>query len=52
VQTVVGAYNKEDIVLLLPPEKPTVHDMGRFTIWCRQFDVTFGEFSMANMHHA
>jgi hypothetical protein len=27
VQTVVGRYNKEDLVLLLPPEKPTVHQV-------------------------
>jgi hypothetical protein len=39
------------MVLLLPPEKPTVDKMGHFTIWCRQFDVTFGEFSMEGMMH-
>ncbi len=43
---VVGEYKQEDVVLMLPPEKPTVKDLGHFQVWCRQYGINFGEFSM------
>lgn len=46
VAMVVGKYHKEDVVLMLPPEKPTVHDLGHFQVWCRQYGINFGEFVM------
>ena len=46
----VGEYHKEDIVLMLPPEKPTLKDLHHFNIWCRQYGINFGEFSMDDAH--
>ena len=46
MQMIVGEYNKEDVVLMLPPEKPTVKDLGHFQVWCNKFKVVFGEFDM------
>ena len=28
----VGEYRDEDIVLMLPPEKPTIHELGHFQV--------------------
>jgi len=42
----VKEYHKEDVVLMLPPEKPTIKDLGHFQVWCNMFNVVFGEFSM------
>jgi len=50
VQMVVGEYHKEDVVLMLPPEKPTIKDLHHFQVWCRQYGINFGEFSMDNAH--
>ena len=44
-------FTKEDVVLMLPPEKPTLDKLGHFQIWCNMFNVVFGEFSMKDMHH-
>merc|ERR1711936_1082279 len=33
---------REDIVLLLPKEKPTIHSIERLEVWCRAFGVSFG----------
>lgn len=43
-------YQKEDVVLMLPPEKPTLEALGHFTIWCNMFNVVFGEFDMKDAH--
>ncbi|CAB4054200.1 unnamed protein product [Lepeophtheirus salmonis] len=42
----VQEYKDEDIVLTLPPEKPTLDKMRKFQIWCKQFGINFGEFSI------
>jgi len=44
-------YHKEDVVLMLPPEKPTLEALGHFQIWCNMFNVVFGEFDMKDSHH-
>ena len=46
----VGKYDKEDVVLMLPPEKPTIKDLHHFQVWCRQYGINFGEFSMDHAH--
>ena len=46
----VGKYEKEDVVLMLPPEKPTIKDLHHFQVWCRQYGINFGEFSMDHAH--
>jgi len=33
---------REDVVLLLPPEKATVFDINRLSVWCRAFGISFG----------
>jgi hypothetical protein len=33
---------REDVVLLLPPEKATVFDINRLSVWCRKFGISFG----------
>merc|ERR1711970_1508062 len=33
---------REDIVLLLPKEKPTIHSIERLEVWCRAFGISFG----------
>merc|ERR1712080_128783 len=33
---------REDVVLLLPPEKPTIHSIDRLEVWCRAFGISFG----------
>lgn len=43
----VKKFDKEDIVLMLPPEKPTLEDLQHFQVWCRKFEQNFGEFVMA-----
>ena len=40
----------EDVVLMLPPEKPTIKELHHFQVWCRQYGINFGEFSMDNAH--
>merc|ERR1712029_772795 len=50
VGMVVGKYHKEDVVLMLPPEKPTIDKLGHFQVWCRQYGINFGEFSMKDAH--
>lgn len=47
----VGKYTKEDVVLMLPPEKPTIKELGHFQVWCRQFGINFGEFAMPPHAH-
>ena len=42
----VHELNKEDVVLMLPKEKPTVEALGHFMVWCRQYGINFGEFIM------
>ena len=42
----VKEYRNEDVVLMLPPEKPTIKELGHFQVWCNMFNVVFGEFSM------
>ncbi|XP_059088215.1 uncharacterized protein LOC131884440 isoform X2 [Tigriopus californicus] len=42
----VKKFDKEDVVLMLPPEKPTLKDLQHFQVWCRQFEQDFGEFVM------
>ena len=39
---------REDIVLLLPEDKPTVFDIKRLTVWCRAFGVSFGHIDIAS----
>ena len=51
VAMVVGKYHKEDVVLMLPPEKPTIDKLGHFQVWCRQYKINFGEFSMRGVVH-
>jgi len=51
VAMVVGKYQKEDVVLMLPPEKPTIDKLGHFQVWCRQYKINFGEFSMRGVVH-
>ncbi len=46
----VGEYHNEDIVLMLPPEKPTLKELGHFQVWCKQYGINFGEFSMEDAH--
>ena len=46
MQNLVGEYHDEDVVLMLPPEKPTLKDLGHFQVWCRQYKINFGEFAM------
>jgi hypothetical protein len=50
VSMMVGKYQKEDVVLMLPPEKPTIKDLHHFQVWCRQYGINFGEFSMDHAH--
>jgi hypothetical protein len=50
VTMVVGKYQKEDVVLMLPAEKPTIDKLHHFQVWCRQYGINFGEFSMDNVH--
>lgn len=45
-------YQKEDIVLMLPKEKPTLKALGHFQVWCNMFNVVFGEFDMKDSYHA
>merc|ERR1712158_57195 len=33
---------REDIVLLLPKEKPPIHNIVRLEVWCRAFGISFG----------
>ncbi len=42
---VVGEYNKEDVVLMLP-NGLTVEKLGHFSVWCKTYKVNFGEWSM------
>eukprot|EP00096_Caligus_rogercresseyi_P012601 TRINITY_DN532_c0_g1_i6.p1 TRINITY_DN532_c0_g1~~TRINITY_DN532_c0_g1_i6.p1 ORF type:complete len:248 (-),score=68.91 TRINITY_DN532_c0_g1_i6:66-809(-) len=44
----VQEYADEDIVLTLPPEKPTLEKMRKFQVWCKQYGINFGEFSIDN----
>ena len=46
MQDQVQKMYKEDVVLMLPPEKPTIKDLKHFMVWCRQYNINFGEFSM------
>ena len=39
---------REDIVLLLPEDKPTVFDIKSLEVWCRAFGVSFGEIAVAD----
>ena len=43
-------YTNEDVVLMLPPEKPTMDALGHFQVWCAMFNVVFGEFDMKDAH--
>jgi hypothetical protein len=45
VRTRVEMMQKEDVVLLLPPEKP-LHVLRHFMVWCRMYNVNFGDFSI------
>ena len=45
MQTRIGEYNKEDVVLMLP-NGLTVEKLGHFQIWCKTYKVNFGEWSM------
>ena len=45
MQTRIGEYNKEDVVLMLP-NGLTVEQLGHFQIWCKTYKVNFGEWSM------
>ena len=47
----VGEYRNEDIVLMLPPEKPTLEKLGHFQVWCKTYKINFGEFDMKDMMH-
>jgi len=38
---------REDIVLLLPEDKPTVFDINKLEVWCRAFGVSFGQIELA-----
>ena len=42
----VTKYENEDIVLMLPPEKPTLKELGHFQVWCRTYGINFGDFNM------
>ena len=33
-------YSNEDVVLMLPPEKPTLEAMGHFQVWCNMFNLS------------
>merc|ERR1711970_1444422 len=37
---------REDIVLLLPPEKPSVLNIKQLSVWCRAFGVSFGHIDL------
>jgi len=37
---------REDIVLLLPEEKPSVFDIRKLEVWCRAFGVSFGHINL------
>merc|ERR1712002_1408573 len=37
---------REDVVLLLPPEKPTIHHIERLEVWCRAFGISFGHINL------
>jgi len=37
---------REDIVLLLPEDKPTVFDINKLEVWCRAFGVSFGQIEL------
>merc|ERR1711942_244410 len=37
---------REDIVLLLPEEKPSVFDIRKLEVWCRAFGVSFGQINL------
>merc|ERR1711997_527420 len=37
---------REDIVLLLPEEKPSVFDIQKLEVWCRAFGVSFGQINL------
>ena len=39
---------REDIVLLLPEDKPTVFDIKSLEVWCRAFGVSFGQIAVAD----
>ena len=39
---------REDIVLLLPEDKPTVFDINKLEVWCRAFGVSFGHIDLAD----
>ena len=43
-------YTNEDVVLMLPPDKPTLDALGHFQVWCAMFNVVFGEFDMKDAH--
>ena len=46
MQHQVHKLYKEDVVLMLPPEKPTLKEPGHFQVWCKQYGINLGEFYM------
>ena len=46
MQMKVHELHNEDVVLMLPPEKPTVKDLKHFMVWCNKYHINFGEFDM------
>ena len=41
---------REDIVLVLPPEKPTIFHIKKLSVWCRAFGVSFGHIDLENFY--
>ena len=41
---------REDIVLVLPPEKPTIFNIKKLSVWCRAFGVSFGHIDLENFY--
>jgi len=37
---------REDIVLVLPPEKPSVFHINKLEVWCRAFGISFGHINL------
>eukprot|EP00092_Neocalanus_flemingeri_P099603 GFUD01127074.1.p1 GENE.GFUD01127074.1~~GFUD01127074.1.p1 ORF type:complete len:140 (+),score=33.47 GFUD01127074.1:118-537(+) len=37
---------REDVVLVLPAEKPSVFDIKQLSVWCRAFGVSFGHIDL------
>jgi len=47
MRDVIKTMSNEDVVLMLPPERPTIHSLGMLQVWCRQYGINFGELQMA-----